>query len=115
MPMTIAAKDVRYIKLGRGGAWEKISLERGELHFGHSKIPHDLALTGDREQIRQLRIEQGRDPRAAAEDARETVDFYSVGSGLPLGHVRPRSPLVDICGAEGHVARRWERARVAGS
>ncbi len=79
--MTIVAKHVRYIKLGRGGAWEKVSLERGELHFGHGRIPHDLALAGDREQIRQLRIEQGRDPRAAAEDALETVDFYSLGSG----------------------------------
>ena len=33
-PMPITARTVRYIKLGRGGRWEKISLERGELHFG---------------------------------------------------------------------------------
>jgi hypothetical protein len=78
--MPITASAVRYIKLGRGGRWEKISLERGELHFGHGKVPHDLALAGNREKIKQLRIEQGRDPQAAAEDAREVVDFYKLGS-----------------------------------
>jgi hypothetical protein len=78
--MPITASAVRYIKLGRGGRWEKVSLERGELHFGHGKVPHELALAGDRENIKQLRIEQGRDPQAAAEDAREVVDFYKLGS-----------------------------------
>jgi hypothetical protein len=27
----IAAKEVRYIKLGAGGAWAAISIERGEI------------------------------------------------------------------------------------
>jgi hypothetical protein len=79
-PMTITAPTVRYIKLGRGGGWEAISLKRGELHFGHGKIPHDMALAGDREQMKQNRISQGRDPRAAAEDAREVLDFYHLSS-----------------------------------
>ena len=77
--MTISATAVRYIKLGRGGRWDKVALERGEVHFGHGGIPHELALTGDRERIKQHQIEHGRDPRAAAEDAREIVDFYRLG------------------------------------
>jgi hypothetical protein len=76
----ITARTVRYIKFGRGGGWAEASLERGELHFGHSKISHEMALAGDREAIKQARIEQGRDARAAAEDAREIVDFYRLGS-----------------------------------
>jgi Restriction endonuclease len=78
--MTITASTVRYIKLGRGGRWEKISLDRGELHFGHGKVPHELALAGDREKIKQHRVDQGRDPQAAAEDAREVLDFYRLGA-----------------------------------
>jgi Restriction endonuclease len=77
--MPITAPSVRYIKLGRGGGWEAISLERGELHFGHGKITHEMALAGDREQMKQHRIRQGRDARAAAEDAREVLDFYHLG------------------------------------
>lgn len=76
----ITANTVRYIKLGRGGRWEKASLDVGELHFGHSSIPHELALTGDRVKIKEHRISQGRDPRAAAEDAREVTEFYELGS-----------------------------------
>lgn len=77
--MTVSATTVRYIKLGRGGRWDKVALERGEVHFGHGGISHELALTGDREKIKQHKIEHGRDPRAATEDAREIVDFYKLG------------------------------------
>ena len=60
--MTITAKTVRYIKLGKGGRWEKVSLERGELHFGHRNVPHELALTGDRDQRRGWVSKDGTTP-----------------------------------------------------
>ena len=41
---------------------------------------NDMALAGDREAIKKLRMEQGRDARAAAEAAREVIDFYQLGS-----------------------------------
>jgi hypothetical protein len=78
--MTVAAKTVRYIKLGRGGRWEGVSLQQGELHFGYRSVPHELALGGNREQIKEHQIGQGRDPRAAAEDAREVTEFYQLGA-----------------------------------
>jgi len=77
--MTVTASTVRYIKLGQSGRWEKISFERGELHFGHGKISHEMALAGDRNQIKQLQISHGRDVRAAVDDAREVLDFYQLG------------------------------------
>jgi hypothetical protein len=76
----VAAKTVRYIKLGRGGCWEDVSLDRGELHFGHGKISHQLSLGDDSDAIKKFRIDGGRDPRAAAEDAREVLDFYRLGA-----------------------------------
>jgi hypothetical protein len=80
MSEPIKPGDIRYIKLGKGGEWEHVSLTRGELHFGHKEIPHALALTGDREVIKKAVIENGRDPQAAADDAREVVDFYTLGA-----------------------------------
>jgi hypothetical protein len=78
--MTISASRVRYIKLGRGGRWEKVSLEKGELHFGQARIPHELALTGNLEGMKELAIVSGRDPRTASIDAREVSEFYQLGS-----------------------------------
>lgn len=80
MEEMIKPREIRYIKLGKGGEWEHASLTRGELHFGHKEISHPLGLTGDREVIKKAVVERGRDPQAAAEDAREVVDFYTLGA-----------------------------------
>ncbi len=76
--MAITPTAIRYIKLGRRGRWEVASLDRQELHFGHGKVSHKLALTLDREKIQNFRVSTGRDKRAAADDAREIIDFYSL-------------------------------------
>lgn len=78
--MSIAAKTIRYIKLGRGGRWEKSSIERGEVQFGHGKVAHDLALTGDRAKIKEALIKAGRTSQSAADGAREVIDFYQLGA-----------------------------------
>jgi hypothetical protein len=77
---TLNPAVVRYIKLGRGGRWEEASLSRNELHFGHGKVPHEIALTADKDLIKQHRIGTGRDPQSAADDAREIIDFYTLGT-----------------------------------
>ncbi len=69
---------IRYIKLGVGGCWEEASLNRGEIHLGFSDVPHDIAQTGDAARIIAHLRTHGRNPRAAVEDAREVVDFYSL-------------------------------------
>jgi Restriction endonuclease len=74
----IKPSAVRYIKLGRGGCWEKASLDGAELHFGHRSIPHELGLSCDRETIKQFQVANGIAAQVAADDAREVVDFYSL-------------------------------------
>ena len=78
--MTVTAGAVRYIKLGRGGAWEEAALARGELQFGYGRVSHELALGGDLEAIKEYLIGVGRDAKAAARDAREVIDFYHLGA-----------------------------------
>jgi len=127
--MTLAPAHVRYIKLGRGGQWETISLERGELHFGYSKVPHELALSCDRDQIRRYLIRQGRDPRSASEDAREVVDFYGLGENClwitfareHLWWAFARSGVVWLGASDDHGARYreairgWQRTDIDGA
>lgn len=76
----IKPKHVRYIKLGKGGCWEKVSLSRNELHFGHSKISHEVALGLDIDRIRAEAKKLHTSAGAASNDAREVLDFYQCGS-----------------------------------
>lgn len=80
-PKRVTATQVRYIRLGKaGGLWEQLSLERGELHFGYGGITHAMALGGDVNAIVRRSIQRGRDPKTAAEDARQVLDFYQLGA-----------------------------------
>ena len=76
----LSPAEVRYIKLGRGGIWEDISLSKGEIHFGCHSLSHELALSLDYDAIRAQRLVAGRQPRDASSDTRELIDFYSLGS-----------------------------------
>jgi hypothetical protein len=80
-PKPISAHEVRYIRLGqRGGNWERLSLERGELHFGYGGITHEIGLSGDADAIARSSSSRGRDPKVATQDARQVLDFYRLGA-----------------------------------
>ena len=58
--------EVRYIKLGPGGAWESVSLDGGRLDWGLPENPHDLARSSDWAAAKQFYIDQGiRQPETA--------------------------------------------------
>lgn len=75
----INPEDIRYIKLGAGGRWVQPSLERGEIHFGHQPVPHDLCVRGDWDAVVQHIVDLGRGPAKAKDAAREVRDFYTLG------------------------------------
>jgi hypothetical protein len=75
------APPVRYIKLGRGSAWAERSLLAGEIHFGHRRVPHDLALRGDKEAVIRHLVALGQSAAKAKDLAREVMDFYPLGPG----------------------------------
>ncbi len=72
----IVASSARYIKLGPQGAWEKMCIAEGTLRFGHHDVPHDLAMTRDRERIKAYLVGLGLDGAAASDKARGIADFY---------------------------------------
>lgn len=79
--MTIKAKAIRYIKLGkRSGGWEDSSLNNGEIHFGYGGVSHEMALTGDVGKIKQQEIGKGKQPQVAASTAQQVHDFYHLGA-----------------------------------
>jgi hypothetical protein len=74
-----APPQVRYIKLGPGNAWARRSIERGEIHFDHREVSHDLASTVDRDAIVARFMALGRTQGKARDFAREILDFYTLG------------------------------------
>ncbi len=76
----IAPKEVRYIKLGRGGCWADVSIENGELHFGYRTVPHELCMRGDWEGVIAVLMQQGRSVGKARDGMREVRDFYTLGA-----------------------------------
>jgi len=72
----ITASSARYIKLGTGGAFEHLCLEDGTLRLEYNEVPHDLAVRGSHEEIKQYFANTGAAPRSAANHARQVHDFY---------------------------------------
>lgn len=73
----ISPTDLRYIKLGKGGAWTNACLDAGELRFGNL-VPHDIALTGDIEAIKSAYAQAG--SGNPSDGARQLLDFYTLGA-----------------------------------
>ncbi len=70
--------EIRYIKLGPGGAWEASSLDRGRLDWGIPHNPFDLADAEDWAGARQFYIDHGARPATATGAARELRDFHTL-------------------------------------
>ena len=75
----VEAKSAKYIKLGRGGAWEGLCFEDGTLRLGYDDVPHDVALAPDRERIRQFFLDRGDPPQTATNHANQVFEFYHGG------------------------------------
>jgi hypothetical protein len=76
----IEPTDIRYIKLGAGGKWVQVSFDRGEIHFSHRTVQHDLCVRGDWDAVIPQFTDLGRSPSKAKDGMREIRDFYTLGA-----------------------------------
>ena len=67
----IDPNEIRYIKLGGGGKWVQVSFDRGEIHFSHRTVPHDLCVRGDWDAVVRHFADHGRNSAKAKDAARE--------------------------------------------
>lgn len=77
--MSIEFKEVRYIKLGKGGFWNDVSLDNDEIHFGFGGVSHEIGLLKNFDRIKEVQLKLGKSAGPAANDAREVFDFYNLG------------------------------------
>jgi hypothetical protein len=74
--MSIEVRDAWYIKLGRGGAWEREAIEGGTLRFGYHAYPHDLCLAGRWPEVRTEVAGRRANAGTTANDLRQVRAFY---------------------------------------
>ena len=76
----IEPREVRYIKLGPSGAWEKHCIAAGEMHFKYAEVPHEPCLMGDWEAVKAILLKkQVCKPAAVGDALREIQAFYRLG------------------------------------
>jgi hypothetical protein len=66
----------RYIKLGARGGWEQHCLEEGIAPLAYYDVPHEMTLSGDREAIRKVFLDQGKTTGTATGHASQILGFY---------------------------------------
>jgi len=71
--------DVRFIKLGDGGAWENSCIENSTLRLGYESPFHEEALRGNWNPVREfwLNCRKG-NKRVASSDVNQIRDFYEL-------------------------------------
>lgn len=77
-PPTFAPTAVRYVKLGRGGAWSPAAFAIGILPVGFDEIDDSLCRGGDWAAVHARFVAIGRTPAGASQGMRELQDVYTL-------------------------------------
>ncbi|MGC4025603.1 MAG: restriction endonuclease [Mesorhizobium sp.] len=75
----LAEMQFRYIRFGPNGAWAQKAIEEQALFLGHREVPHELAMTRDRETIAAHLRARGKTAGKASDFASEILDFHGAG------------------------------------
>jgi hypothetical protein len=76
----LAPAQIRYIKLGAGGAFARDCFEANEIGLAFNAVPHPPCAAGDWEAVRQILLGEGKTPSVAASHLRELRAFYELGA-----------------------------------
>jgi hypothetical protein len=129
MTMRVQAAKVRYIKLGRGGGWERECVDRGIVRFGTGSADPDryrLATGGRWDDRRKTFVKAGDSPGTATRFTNETREFFTDdGSTLWITFVEQwlywafLNPSAPVPHEDGHgtyraVVGRWARMDLQG-
>ena len=72
----VSATAARFIKLGRGGKFERAALEDGRLYLGYYSVPDATCGKGEWESVYRHFLDEGHKPSTARNHARQVKDFY---------------------------------------
>lgn len=72
--------EVRYIKLGKGGAWSTEAIADSVIPFGFRQITHEPCNSSDWATVRDQLVAAGRTGSGVTQGLRELRDFYNLGN-----------------------------------
>ena len=115
--------QARFIRLGPSGNWDALCLEDGTMRFGHPDVPHELALKGELEPIKEIYARLGKAKGSDTRYANQVLDFYASGEDtvwvtfskgfLWWGVAEPEVTLIDY-DRKGHDKRGNRYRRMIG-
>jgi len=84
MMMKVTPSEVLYIKLGKGGKWEKECIEGEEqkLKVGYREVDHGLCLNHEWEKVREGFLKSGKKKGVATSLVNQIKDFYEAGDDV---------------------------------
>ncbi len=71
--------QAKFIKLGSGGKWDKISFEDGTVRLGYYEVPSDYNQKRDQQKIFDIYFYLTGKRQTASNHARQVHDFYAAG------------------------------------
>jgi hypothetical protein len=74
----ISPAEVRYIKLGPGGAWARKAFDTGMIYFGYRVVTHDICVQGRWDEAKRLLADRG-STSAITSGVNEVKAFYELG------------------------------------
>ena len=72
----VSATAVRFIKLGRGGNFERAALKDDHLYLGYHDAPNKACRRGDWDTVYRRFLDEGHKPQVARNHVRQVQDFY---------------------------------------
>lgn len=74
--VNLDVKKVKYIKLGKAGDWEEKCLNEGLISLAYFEVPHEIASSGDKDEISSIYLKAGKKRGTATRFANDIIDFY---------------------------------------
>jgi hypothetical protein len=78
--LSVRARDVRFIKLGKGGSWARFSFENGWLSFGFHAVPHEVCAREDWDEVRRILRHHRTSDSSVSTGLGEVAAFYEMGA-----------------------------------
>ena len=76
----VDAHEAYFIKLGRGGEWERKCLCDGTFRLGYHETPHELCLSGDWHGVQRFWLECCGNAGTAKRHMQQIRIFYEAGA-----------------------------------
>ena len=116
---SLAPQHIRYIKLGRGGAWAEEAIRTGTIPFGYHAVSHEACEAGDWARVRAELAADRKRGSGLTQAVNQVRDYYTLGEDtlwvtMAMGHLWwafAAGPVIDSGHGDGDKPSRHRATR----